>query len=209
MSNTLSLMDREISVAMAGLDPVAMQKQLVAFAKRSVAEVIAEGRASAPYETFVNGRPGPVEAVVLPGPVTFVFNNFRVVINAALEELERRVPRRSGRYAASFMVLVNDVPTAEFNSIPPGATVKIFNAQPYTRRMETGANKTGARHFDLSKAALNRRFNGVFQVQMTFLNMAAGVAPGVPYVLKQSAGRRKDRQAGKPITYPALIISAA
>ncbi len=209
MANTLSFMNRELTVAMAGLDPVAMQKQLVAFARQSVAEVIAEGRASAPYETFVNGRPGPVESVRLPGPVTFVFNNYGVVIRAAIEELQRRVPRRTGRYAASFMVLVNQVPTVDFSNIPPGAEIIIFNAMPYTRRMETGANKTGARHFDLSKAALNRRFNGVFQVQMTFLNISAGVAPGVPYVLRQSAGRRKDRQADKPITYPALIISAA
>lgn len=210
MSNTLSLMDRELTVAMTGLDDAAMRKQLAMFAKQSLAEVISSGKAPAQYERFVNGRAGATEeSVVLPGPIVYLFNNYSVVIRAAIEELERRVPRRTGRYAASFMVLVNQVPTVDFSNIPPGAEIIIFNAMPYTRRMETGANKTGARHFDLSKAALNRRFNGVFQVQMTFLNISAGVAPNVPYVLRQSAGRRKDRQAGKAITYPALIISAA
>lgn len=227
MANTLSLMDRELTVAMAGLSEAAMQKQLVAFARKSVADVIAEGRATPPYETFINGRAGPVESVVLPGPVVFVFNNFGVVIRAAIEELERRVPRRSGRYAASFVVLVNNVPTVDFNRIPAGATVTIFNSQPYTRKMETGANKSGARHFDLTKAALNRRFYPAFQVQLAYLNVPAGAAPGVPYILRSSPApvaakqtsrssafregraflsRRPDRQAGQPITYPALVI---
>lgn len=209
MANNLSFMNREITVAMTGLDPVAMQKQLVAFARQSVAEVIAEGKASAPYETYVNGHAGAVESVVLPGPVVFVFNNFGVVIRAAIEELQRRVPRRTGRYAASFEVLVNQRPAVDFSNIPANAEVIVVNRQPYTRKMETGANRSGARHFDLAKAALNRRFNGVFQVQLMFLNMPAGILPGVPYVLRQSAGRRKDRAAGQPITYPALVISIA
>ena len=210
MSNTLSLMDRELTVAMTGLDDAAMRKQLAMFAKQSLAEVISSGKAPAQYERFVNGRAGATEeSVVLPGPIVYLFNNYSVVIRAALEELERRVPRRTGRYAASFMVLVNQVPTVDFSNIPPGAEITIFNTRPYTRRMETGANKSGARHFDLSKAALNRRFAGVFRVELMYLNIPAGIAPSVPYILRQGSGRRKDRQPGQPLTYPALVISSA
>lgn len=210
MASSLAFLDRQMTVAMAGLDDAAMRKQLAMFAKQSVAEVIGSGRAPAQYDRFVNGREGATEdSVVLPGPIVYVFNNYGVVIRAAIEELQRRVPRRTGRYAASFEVLVNQRPTVDFSNIPPGSEIIVVNRQPYTRKMETGANTSGARHFDLAKAALNRRFSGVFQVQIMFLNMPAGILPGVPYVLKRSAGRRKARAAGQPITYPALVISTA
>jgi len=39
--------------------------------------------------------------------------------------------------------------------------------------------------------------------------VSGGVADGVPYILKGSHGRRKDRQAGQPITYPAIILNQA
>lgn len=208
MAFSLQFFDRELTLAMTELDPVVMQKELAAFAKRSVAEVVGSGQAPAKYDRFVNGRAGaPEESVVLPGPIVYVFSNWRVVIEAAIEELQRRVPRRTGRYAGSFIVLANQQRILDYASIPADGEVIIFNSQPYTRKMESGANKTGARHFDLTKAALNRRFGGVFQVQMTYLKVSGGVAPGVPYILKNSSGRRKDRQAGRPITYPALLIN--
>ena len=103
---------------------------------------------------------------------------------------------------------MNGRPVTNFDEIPNGAEVIIINAQPYTRKMESGANKTGKRHFDLSKAAINRRFRGAFNAQVQFLKVAGGVDPRVPYVLKRSAGKRKDRQAGMPITYPALLITS-
>lgn len=209
MASNLGFFDRELTIAMTGMDEAAMQKEFVAFAKSSVAELIASGQASPSYDTYVNNHLGPIESVVLPGPALFIFNNFKLVIETALSELQRRVPRRTGRYAGSFVVLVNKQVVTDFSDIPPDAEIIILNAAPYTRRMETGANKTGARHFDLTKAALNRRFSGVFNAQLLYLNVSGGVAPGVPYILKRSAGRRKDRAAGQPITYPALVINAA
>jgi hypothetical protein len=210
MASSLQFFDRELSVALTDLDPAAMQKELAAFARRSVADVIRSGEAPADYEVFVNGRQGaPEESVELPGPIVYVFSNWKLAIETAIEELQKRVPRRTGRYAASFVVLVDQRVVTDFSNIPAEAEIVIMNSAPYTRKMETGANKTGARHFDLARGAFNRRFSGVFNAQLMFLNVASGLVPGVPWILKRSGGRRKDRQAGMPITYPALVIGPA
>jgi hypothetical protein len=210
MASSLAFFDRELSLAMADLDEGSMRRELAAFAKRSVADVISSGQAPARYERFVNGREGAAEeSVVLPGPIVYLFSNWKQAILTALEELKKRAPRRSGRYSDSFVVLVNQQVITDYDSIPADGEVVILNARPYTRKMETGANGTGARHFDLARSAFNRRFSGVFNAQMTFLNVPSGVVAGAPYILKRSAGRRKDRAAGQPINYPALLINGA
>lgn len=208
MPSTISLFDRELKLATADLEPAAINAALARFAKSSVAEVVRSGQASEHYDRFVNGRLGaPEESVQAPGPIVYEFVNWAVIIGGALEELRRRAPRRSGRYAESFIVIAGGRVITDFSAISGGSEVAILNRQPYSRKIETGANKSGARHFDLAKAAFNRRFSGAFVAQMLFLNVGAGVAPGVPYILKGSQGRRKDRQSGQPITYPALVIN--
>ena len=186
------------------------QKEFAAYARRERDELIASGHASRVYDTYVNDRLGANEdTVIMPGPITHVFSNWKVVIDVALEELKKRVPRRGGKYAASFLVTVNGRVISDFTSIAPDATVRILNAQPYTRKMQVGANKTGARHFELSKSAVNRRFGGAFSATFTFMNASGGIDARIPYILKRNNGRRKDSRAGMPITYPVLEINAA
>ena len=210
MASGFEFFDRQLSVALSSLEPAAMQKEFVAFANKSVADLVASGQASQQYDTFVNGHPGPIESVVLPGPVVVVFTNWSLIIKTAIEELQKRVPRKSGRYAASYVVLANQQPVADFTQIPAGAEITIFNRQPYTRRLETkDAGRRSAKYFGAVKTVLNSRFSGVSKAEVLFLNILGGVADGVPYILKGSHGRRKDRLAGLPISYPALVINAA
>lgn len=191
------------------LDPVVAQRELAAFARRERDALISSGQASPSYETYVNERQGAAEeTVIMPGPITYIFSNWKLVIETALAELQKRAPRRGGKYAASFLVTVGGRVVTDYMSIAPDATVIIINAQPYTRKMEVGANKTGARHFELSKSAINRRFGRAFSATFTFMNAASGIDPRVPYILKRPNGRRKDSQAGMPITYPAIEINA-
>jgi hypothetical protein len=203
------MFDRELKLATRDLEPAQINRALALFAKESLSDVIRSGAASPNYETFVNGRPGAAEeSVQAPGPIVYLFSNWSVVVKTAIEELQKRVPRKSGRYASSFVATYRGAEVTDYSSLPPDAEVVIFNYQPYTRKMETGANRTGGRHFDLARAAVNRRFGGAFNTQVAYINVAPGVAPGAPYILRAGQGRRKDRQAGKPITYPALVITA-
>jgi hypothetical protein len=206
---SIGFFDREIRIATADLEPAAINAELAKFARQELAKAIADG-ASPQYDRFVNGREGAAEeTVTAPGPIVYVFNNWPVIITTALEELRKRSPKRSGRYVNSFIVLANQVPVADFRPIPAEAEVIIFNAQPYTRRIEVGANRsTGKRHFDATKSVMSRRYGVAFRFETKFLDIRGGIDPRVPYILRGSQGRRKDRQAGMPITYPAILMNA-
>lgn len=200
--------EKDLRLATKGLQPAEINKALAVFAKTELRKVIASGQASSQYDRYVNGVKGaPEESVRAPGPILYEFINWPLVIRAAVEELRRRAPVRSGRYAAGFMVLANGVVARDYSKIPAEATVSIFNVRPYTRRLETGKNRArGKRHFESSKQAMARRFREGFSFQVRFLKIPSGIHPDVPYRLKGGQGR-KGRLAGDTISYPALIIN--
>lgn len=201
--------ERELAVATADMDPEVIRRDFAAFAKQSVADVIASGEASPIYDRYVNGRPNlPEEAVQLPGLIVYEFVNWSLVINAALAELEKRAPRKSGRFASSFIVIVGEQIVTDYSKIQAGREVIITNAQPYVRKVEAGILAPPRNYvFDGTKRAMASRFNGSFSFVTRWLNIAQGVDSRIPYILKGSQGRRKGRQAGDPITYPAVIIN--
>lgn len=203
----MEFFERELKIATAGLEPEQVNALLARFAREELAKVLSAG-ASPQYERFVNGRRGASEDTVkAPGPIVYVFTNWPLVIEAAIEELKRRAPRKSGRYANSFVVVANQHPVTDYATISADAEVIILNRQPYTRKLETVQAGAGQRMFD-TLLSLRRRFRDGFKFESRFLDVRGGVAPGVPYILKHSAGRRKDRQAGMPISYPAIVINA-
>ena len=197
--------DRDLRLATAGLEPAAVNGALAKYARAELAKAIAAG-ASPQYDKFVNGVEGAAEeSVRAPGPIVYEFTNWPIVISAAIDELRKRVRSKSGRYAASFIVIVGGRVATDYRTIPSDAEVIIVNAQPYTRRLDT--SRSGARrHFLGAYQALRRRFGEVFSIRNVYLDIKTGVHPLIPYTLK-SGGRRKDRQAGMPITYPALVIN--
>lgn len=226
---------RDIQLATAGISQEAISAELATFAKLEVARVIKTGEGSANYTRFVDGIEGaPEESVEAPGPILYQFAWWDEVITTALSELVARSPRRSGRYVNSFVVLASQQIVSGYSDISGAAEVVIFNAQPYTRKIEVGAMtmSVAPRHFDRARSALVRKFgaNGSFRIDIRFLNIASGIHPLVPYVLKGEYGRHRSAQlgaakagtlqhgfkklhrrqaldAGKPITYPALVIN--
>lgn len=207
MAASLEFFDRELRLATASLEPQAINAALAKFAKAELAKAIAAG-APSQYERYVGGRAGASEETVrVPESILYTFTNWRLVIETALDELRKRVPRRTGRYANSFVVVVGGrTVVTDYSKLRPDAEVVIFSSAPYTRRMETGNNGPGARHFDLARRALNSRFKGAFEIEMRYVDVPGGIASGVPYILKRTTRRRA---AGTPLTYPALIINAA
>lgn len=225
----------DIKVATKGLEPDQIARQLARRARAELSAAIQSGRASPEYRRYVNGRLGVVEeAVKVPGPIVYVFTNWKLVIEATLAELRKRAPRsKSGKFARSWLVLVNGKPVVSYDNIPHKAEVAITNAQPYVRKAEAGLVGVPRRRlFDGTKRAMTRRFTGSdsqapFDFEVRYLTLGAGVHPLVPYTLKGTApfvpakqnnrssafraGRkllsvRRDRQAGAALTYPAVII---
>ncbi|MFB2553997.1 hypothetical protein [Ensifer soli] len=187
--------------------PHEVEAALARFAKEDLRRAISSGQASGSYARWTSGVQGaPEESVRLENPVIlYVFSAWKEIVLEAIKDLRSRFHSRSGRYAESFRVIVNGAPVTNYDAIPGDATVMIFNVQPYTRLMEVGGNKAGKRHFERTKNALSNRHRGQYDFDLTFRRVEGGF-PGVPYILKHSQGRRKDRQAGMPITYPTLII---
>lgn len=203
----MDFFERDLKLATAGLEPAQVDAALAKFARAELAKVIAGG-APRQYDKYVNGRQGAAEeSVIAPGPILYVFTNWTLVINTALEELKKRSPRRTGRYQNSFIVVVGGrTVVTDYSKLRADAEVIIFSSAPYTRKIETGYNGPGKRHFDLTKSALNSRFKGAFEFEMKYVDVPGGINPLVPYKLKRTT---KRRAAGTPLTYPALIINAA
>lgn len=204
--------DRDIRLATESISPEAISAELAKFAQVELAKVIATGQASNNYQRFVNGREGaPETSVIAPGPILYVFANWSLVIRAALAEIEKRSPKRSGRYASGFMVLADGAAVRSYGNIDADAEVVIFNVRPYTRKIEVGAMKMAVppRHFDRTKQALARQFGseGRYRFETRFINAPGGLHQDVPYRLRRSQGRRKGRQAGDTLTYPAIVIN--
>lgn len=207
--------DRELKLATADMEPEAINIMLAKFARDSVREVVASGRASENYELYVNGRQGAAEETVqAPGPIIYEFSLWEPIITFALDELRRRSPVKSGRFRSSFIVLASQREVSDYDSIAPGDEVIITNFQPYVRKAENGLLGTKRYAiFDGAKRALDSRFgnegrnSAAFRFETKWLDVQAGVHAGMPYILKRAQGRRKDRQAGLPITYPAVVIN--
>lgn len=205
--------------ATADVLPPGAERKFAAYARRCLAQSIASGFGTEQYDKYVNGRFNvPEEQVKLPGRITYIFHSWANVIPTALAELRRRVPRgKTGRYQNSFLVVVDGRVVTNFAAIPVDKIVTILNAQPYTRKMEVGANGKrkdtgdlgpGAKHFAGANRAINSKFSNVFESEFAFVKATPGIDSRVPYILRGSYGRRKDSQAGQPITYPALILKA-
>ncbi|KQU79820.1 hypothetical protein ASD00_36025 [Ensifer sp. Root31] len=203
--------DKQISLATADIEPDQISAHLARFARQQLADAIQSGAATPLYDLFVNGRRGVSEETVqAPGPILYEFSWWRVVIRYALDALVKRSPRKSGRYASSFIVIVGGKIVTNFDDVPPSAEVIITNAQPYVRKVQVGAMQMSvpARMFDKAKTDLVRKYGSQsFSFQMQFLDLAGGLHPLIPYRLKRNQGRRKDRQAGMPITYPAIVMN--
>ncbi|OCP05002.1 MULTISPECIES: hypothetical protein [unclassified Ensifer] len=203
--------DKQISLATADIAQDQISAHLARFARQQLAEAIQTGAATPVYDVFVNGRRGVSEETVqAPGPILYEFSWWRVVIRYALDALVKHSPRKSGRYASSFIVIVGGKVVIDFEDIAPSAEVIITNTQPYVRKVQVGAMQMSvpARMFDKAKTSLVRRYGSQnFSFEMRFLDLGAGLHPLIPYRLKRNQGRRKDRQAGMPITYPAIIMN--
>lgn len=202
--------DREIRIATAGLEAEEISKELARYARAELAKAISAG-ASPQYGQYVNGRQGaPEESVVPPGPIVYEFTNWPLIINAALAELQKRAPRKSGRFASSFIVIVNGRAVAtDFTKIEPGAEIIITNFQPTVRKAEVGyLGIPENRLFDGAKNAMSRRFGNQFSFERRFLDIRAGLHPMIPYRLKTARSADRISRKSGVLSYPAIVINA-
>jgi hypothetical protein len=227
---SLEFYARDLRLATEQLTGEAINAALAKFARDELGKAISGGEASDQFDRFVNAQRGlSEEAVIAPGPIVYVFNDWPVIIASALGELQKRAPRRSGKFASSFIAIVKGRIATDFRSIGADDEVIITNFRPYIRHVEAGnLGVPRRRQFDGTKNWLSRKYYGVIRAETRFLSFQPGVHAQMPYILKTGgrvrlaakdlrssayrAGRtaltpRADRMPGQAITYPAIIMN--
>lgn len=203
---------RTVDFHPGGMGGELVSEDLATFARAELERTIANGEGNPVYDLFVNSRPALSEFEVdVPGPIVYVFSWWGEIIATALTELIKRSPKRSGRYAASFIVLVNGVQVSAGAPISDAAEVIITNVQPYTRKIEVGGMQMNARPrlFEATRRVMQRRYGRQedgFSFQVKFLDLPRGVHPLVPYVLKGHERSTSKRALAEWHQVPTAVI---
>lgn len=211
------------------LSPAARSVYLASEARRRRDELIQAGQASSVYRTFVDGTEGRSEDSVRQ-VITYKFSSLLQATNFALREAKARSPVDSGTYRNAWIVLVNgQLWSGVATDIPAGATVMLVNGTPYSRKVDVGGMIMSVPPgiVEATRQAVQRDYPGI-KAERDFVLLRSGVYPGAPYTLKHQGirsgivyskkhgfqqkfkpelTRRRDRQAGQQLTYPALIMS--
>lgn len=197
-------------ITLSTLLPQQERARMIARAARAERDsLIQSGRASPSYRTLVDGRDGAAEESIKPGgTIIYRFNTLGQAATFSLAYATARSPVLSGAYRRGWVVAVNGKPwVGAMADIPPQAEIMIVNAAPYHRKVETGAMRTiGRRIVEHLRQEVQARYPSL-KAGVTYANLS-GVMGGfrTPYIRKTGA-RRKDRAAGQPVTYPAVIIT--
>lgn len=194
------------------LSPAALSARLAQTAIATRNQLIASGQAPASYTTIVDGRTGAAEASVQPtGAIIYRFNLLGLAAAYAIGFCKARSPVDSGAFRGAWVVAVNGRPwRSDLNAIPPAAEIMVLNPLPYARKVETGGMRMSVPPGIVEGARLATRSQyPTLSVDSAFVNIPSGLfGDDTPWILRNRAhSRRKDLQAGRAITYPALMIS--
>lgn len=185
---------------------------------QSIRQVEAESRGPKPTHRFAGngGFRKPVTPNLLRA-VRIDFDHRREVVQWAFDNLfvHGTVPIVSGEYKDAFKLYVNGKP-ATLGEIGFNQTAEIINEADYARMLEVGLRANGQPFVVQTKAhiveriattMLRRRFGKLATISFNYRDIPD------PYRLKNdqvnSRGKvPKDRAAGSPIRYPAIILEA-
>ncbi len=197
---------RVIELMLDKYGPEAARAKHIAIAKEGIANFIARQEIKPEVTLVVDGRPAASEEAVKPfGIIEYRLARPQEVAAFALKEARRISPVRSGRYRNSWFAMVNGAEVSE-TDIKASDVVIITNDQPYSRKIHTGAK--GFEKYvppgivEKVRQTVLRKYRYLVKAEVKFITLQRG------YVLKTSANtRRRDRQRGAELSYPALIIT--
>lgn len=209
LSTRIEPIDRDIALLIDGeLSPEARSAVLAEYAEEQIAEVRdqnAQVLGQVPdYETIVDGRRGARPAAVRPDGVIVAEYDLLLELFAWIgAQLITHSPRRSGRYAASHILLADGV-EIDPNGVTPDAAEYVFvNAQPYARKIEDGLSSQAPDGVYQAVAAVaNRRFGNIARAMFGYRELSSGA------VSAWASGRfaRSRSQAQARLRQPAIII---
>lgn len=188
------------------LSPAAISKKVAAIARKRRDELIAEGRASRRYSTYVDGSLGSSEDLVKRN-ITYRFSNVAAAVDFCINELILGSPvgdgkKRGPHYYQSFYVSVNGSPmrAASFDPArcPPDATCYIYNSQPYGRKIDV--QYVGSQHIEFSVPA------GLFARVVTRARREFGNQTSIKRIYSVTVPGQWVTRKGRLVEYPAIMI---
>lgn len=230
MARSTAAFERVINLAVARVKPPEFQKLHARIARRALADHLAKLDHKPNVVRFVDGRRGLPEEQVQPyGVIRYEFQRLAEIALFALNRARALSPARSGRYRESWFIMAGGAEVAPA-AIPEGVPLILTNDQPYHRKLEMTVNRGVLQRRSVRlppgivervRQDIFREFGEVVDAQISFIELRGG------YILKGRARRRRaaqdrrssafragreflaarsDTSAGRPMTYPALII---
>lgn len=205
--------DKDLQLATAGIMPDQIRPELARYARKSVAEVIANKQASSSYEKYVSGRRGAEEETVSdPLVIYYEFSYWQEIIAFALDFLKRRSPVLTARYQNAHQVMLGSQFVSADIDIAPDEEVTIVNTRAYSRKIEVGFMRMSVDRgvYQDARKAVMGKYGQVVDVRFQMITIPNG------YVLKgrfrrgfrqyARTGLKKDTAAGQPMTYPSILM---
>lgn len=83
----------------------------------------------------------------------------------------------------------------------------VLNPEPYARKIDTGGMKTSVPPgiVEATRQIVQKQYPNI-NAERKFVTIAPGIIPGAPWILRRNHGRSRSRSAGRPVTYPALVL---
>lgn len=182
-------MAREVNLAMHDLDAESRKKLVLQAARENLEEAQKINGTGVPFTTIVDGQRGAAITNVRDGGViVYLFNSAVQAVVATLSALRQNAPRKSGRYASSFVVLINGTQASPPYDVQITDTVTFTNLQPYARKIEQGLSSQSP--------------NGVFEVVARQIRREFGSFLSVKFTYRSFVGGK-----GKNLRYPSIILT--
>lgn len=194
--------ERDISVIVDGmLLPEAQSKALASFARYELAKAEMINKSALgivpPHTSYVDGRQSDALETVRPdGVIVFEFellNDIFAWIGKALVEAS---PRKSGRYAESYLFLADGVIVQPGAAVPAAQEYSFVNSQPYSRKIERGlSNQAPDGVFHVVAALASRRFGNIAKVMFGYQALRTGAIHEWAGSARGAAWARRHRRA--------------
>lgn len=200
------------------LSAEAQSLAFASFAREQLAAAQAQNKQALgvvpPHETYVDGRSTEaLEAVRPDGSIVFEFSLIGDALAFIGKALVEASPVKTGKFAASFLVLADGVVVPAGSSFPPAKSYTFVNTQPYARKIERGfSSQSPDGVFGVVAALADRRFGNIVDIRWGYTVLQAGAidewagsARGVSWARRH----RRKRDASEWLRkQPAIFVAS-
>lgn len=196
--------------------PEEARRRHIEIARKGLRDFLARQAEKPVVQIEVDGHASSTESNVKPfGIIVYRFVRREIILRAALAEVRRLSPVRSGRYRDSWFFTVGGA-EVDINHAPDGANeFLLLSDAPYSRKINVGAKGFEAYAppgiVEKAKEIIKRRYGAHVEMKVVFVTLRGGHTLRNDQYRKDRRGRRmssprRDARAGMQITYPALQI---